>query len=183
MPRGFAQSWDNTEEFIEDKFPVDIRRNPCNWIARSSRTDSREFFPPRYVGQEDSVDDQKSLRFEITDVSAAKPYDIYWKVLNRGDVARRRNCIRGQIIKDDGLMQRTETTSFLGDHIVECYCVKDGVVVARTGFTFLLMGSRTMTTDHINVLEGQLRRVLRASCLPHKTHEKCADILLERQGT
>ena len=74
---------------------------------------------------------KKSLRFEITDVSVPEPYDIYWKVLNRGDAARKRNCIRGQIIKDDGLMQRTESTSFRGDHIVECYCVKDGVVVAK----------------------------------------------------
>jgi hypothetical protein len=72
------------------------------------------------------------LRFEIKDVSATKPYDIYWKVLNRGDAARKRNCIRGQITEDDGLMQKTETTSFRGDHIVECYCVKDGVLVAKS---------------------------------------------------
>lgn len=37
-------------------------------------------------------------------------------------------------------------------------------------------------TDHINVLEGQLRECYGRVVYSHKTHEKCADILLERQG-
>lgn len=39
-----------------------------------------------------------------------------------------------------------------------------------------------MTTDRINVLEGQLRESYGRVVYSHKTHEKCADILLERQG-
>lgn len=39
-----------------------------------------------------------------------------------------------------------------------------------------------MTTDHINVLESQLRECYGRVVYSHKTHEKCADILLERQG-
>lgn len=39
-----------------------------------------------------------------------------------------------------------------------------------------------MTTDHINALEGQLRECYGRVVYSHKTHEKCADILLERQG-
>ncbi|KUF41572.1 hypothetical protein AS359_01875 [Comamonas kerstersii] len=39
-----------------------------------------------------------------------------------------------------------------------------------------------MTTDHINVLEGQLRECYGRVVYSHKTHEKCADILLERQS-
>lgn len=39
-----------------------------------------------------------------------------------------------------------------------------------------------MTTDHINVLEGQLRECYGRVVYSHKTHEKCADILLVRQG-
>lgn len=30
------------------------------------------------------------------------------------------------------MMQKIESTNFRGDHIVECYCVKDGVVVAKS---------------------------------------------------
>nr|WP_267284590.1 hypothetical protein [Klebsiella pneumoniae] len=29
------------------------------------------------------------------------------------------------------MRQKIESTNFRGDHIVECYCVKDGVVVAK----------------------------------------------------
>lgn len=39
-----------------------------------------------------------------------------------------------------------------------------------------------MTTNHINVLEGQLREYYGRVVYSHKTHEKCVDILLERQG-
>lgn len=39
-----------------------------------------------------------------------------------------------------------------------------------------------MTTDNINVLEGQLRESYGRVVYSHKTHEKCADILLERQS-
>lgn len=130
VARTFAQGWDDTEEFIEDKFPVDIRES-MQLDCEVKQNGFREFFLREMLARRIPLMTKKSLRFEITNVSAAKPYDIYWKVLNRGDAAHKKNCIRGQIIKDDGLMQRTESTSFLGDHIVECYCVKDGVVVAK----------------------------------------------------
>lgn len=39
-----------------------------------------------------------------------------------------------------------------------------------------------MTIDNINILEGQLRECYGRVVYSHKTHEKCADILLERQG-
>ncbi|WP_368176011.1 nucleotidyltransferase [Aeromonas sp. s1(2024)] len=130
MAKSFAQSWDDTEEFIEDKFPVDIRES-MQLDCEVKQNGFREFFLSDMLARRIPLMTKKSLRFEITDVSVSEPYDIYWKVLNRGDAARKRNCIRGQIIKDDGLMQRTESTSFRGDHIVECYCVKDGVVVAK----------------------------------------------------
>lgn len=125
-----AKSWDNTEEFIEDKFPVDIRES-MQLDCEVKQNGFREFFLRDMLARRIPLMTKKSLCFEITGVSAAEPYEIYWKVLNRGDVARNKNCIRGQIIKDDGLMQRVEHTSFFGDHIVECYCVKDGVVVAK----------------------------------------------------
>lgn len=39
-----------------------------------------------------------------------------------------------------------------------------------------------MTTENIYVLEGQLRECYGRVVYSHKTHEKCADILLKRQG-
>lgn len=130
LAKSFEQSWDNPEEFIEDKFPVDIRES-MQLDCEVKQNGFREFFLSDMLSRRIPLMTRKSLRFEVKDISATEPYDIYWKVLNRGDAARKKNCIRGQIIKDDGLMQRTESTSFRGDHIVECYCVKDGVVVAK----------------------------------------------------
>ncbi|WP_205687052.1 nucleotide-binding domain-containing protein [Chitinophaga rhizosphaerae] len=43
----------------------------------------------------------------------------------------KRNNIRGQIIDDNGSFTRIETTTFRGSHFVECYIIKDDVVVAR----------------------------------------------------
>nr|WP_267284591.1 hypothetical protein [Klebsiella pneumoniae] len=33
---------------------------------------------------------KKDLRFEVKEISVIQPYDIYWKVLNRGEVAKRK---------------------------------------------------------------------------------------------
>ena len=69
--------------------------------------------------------------FTIVEIGVPEPYSIYWKVLNKGFEAENRDCIRGQIVSDDGLKKRKESTSFRGEHIVECYAIKDGVVVAK----------------------------------------------------
>lgn len=130
IANGFVQGWDDTEEFIEDKFPIDIRES-MQLDCEVKQNGFRAFFLRHMLASRIPLMTKKSLRFEVTDVSAVKPYDIYWKVLNRGDAARKRNCIRGQIIKDDGSMQKKESTDFRGDHVVECYCVKGGVVVAK----------------------------------------------------
>ena len=106
VAKSFAQGWDDTEEFIEDKFPIDIRES-MQLDCEVKQNGFREFFLSEMLARMIPLMTKKSLRFEITGISAGKPYDIYWKVLNRGDAARKRNCIRGQIIKDEGLMQRT----------------------------------------------------------------------------
>ena len=74
---------------------------------------------------------KKKLLFTISEINVPEPYSIEWKVLNRGEEAKMRNCIRGQITPDKGQHKRNETTTFKGDHIVECFIIKDGVVVAK----------------------------------------------------
>lgn len=73
----------------------------------------------------------KGLDFAIIECDVPEPYVVKWKVLNRGDEAERRNKIRGQIISSSRPGVRHERTSFRGEHAVECYIVKDGIVVAR----------------------------------------------------
>jgi hypothetical protein len=55
---------------------------------------------------------------------------VKWKVTNRGEHAIKRDCIRGQIIDDAGSLERKESTNFKGSHFVECYIIKDNMVLA-----------------------------------------------------
>jgi hypothetical protein len=73
----------------------------------------------------------KSLRFYIADEDIKGIYHVYWKVLNRGPEAIRLNKIRGQIEKDGGNKTKKERSDFRGEHVVDCYAVQDGVVVAK----------------------------------------------------
>lgn len=69
------------------------------------------------------------LKF-IAKTDAPEPFNVYWKVRNKGSKAKKHNAVRGQIKKTD-LLTQIEDTSFSGNHYVECYIVKDGVCVAK----------------------------------------------------
>jgi hypothetical protein len=72
----------------------------------------------------------RSLVFEVTECTVPKPYEVYWKVRNSGAEAAKLNALRGEITRDAGGHQKTETTSYRGSHYVECYVVKNGECVA-----------------------------------------------------
>lgn len=123
-------SFNDTEEFIEDLYSVDITDTlniDCEVTQNGWRpTKLREMLrtkAPLRAG--------KKLKFWVTGCSVAEPYTLKWKVLNRGPEAQRRNMIRGGIIDSTKPEARIEHSNFRGDHIVECYVIKDEVVVAR----------------------------------------------------
>lgn len=125
-----TKSWRDTEEFIEDLHPIDIRYNvdlDCDV--------SQDGFMVRSLRYLISINapllKEKELKFKASPDGIKEPYSIKWKILNRGPEAERRNCIRGQIVMDDGKSQKHEKTDFAGDHIVECYIIKNNIVVAR----------------------------------------------------
>jgi len=122
--------WDNTEEFVEDKFPIDIRHT-LKIDCDVSQNGFREHRLLEMIQKRIPLLAKKNLQFEVTDIDVPGEYSILWKVLNRGDEARRRNMVRGQIVPDEGNQRKKEPTSFKGDHIVECYAIKDGVIVAK----------------------------------------------------
>jgi len=125
-----ANYWRDTEEFIEDKYPVDIRYN-LEIDCDVSQNGFREH-PLRYLlNHSIPLRINKSLNFKVDKIDVPEPYQIKWKILNRGEIARQKDIVRGQIVDDGGQMQRVETTSFNGEHIVECYAVKNGVVIAK----------------------------------------------------
>lgn len=128
-----------TEEFIERKFPIDIRYNlriDCEVKQNGFRINLLRYM----LRDHTPLLTNKSLRFYIVEnefdeiarrSEEGLSYDVYWKVLNRGEEAIRRNCIRGQIVRDRGKHEKVESTDFKGEHYVECYIVYNGTVVAR----------------------------------------------------
>lgn len=83
------------------------------------------------------------LRFRAeTDVP--KPFTVHWQVVNTGSEAEAKGAegLRGQIYRaatagagglDEMWRIREESTLYRGMHWVECFIVKDGVCVARSG--------------------------------------------------
>lgn len=123
-------TWRDTEQYIEDKFPIDIRYY-LKLNCEVSQRGFREYFLTHMLINRIPLLANKELLFTIDTLDIPKPFSIYWKVLNRGAEAERRDCIRGQIIADDGFSKRKESTNFTGEHIVDCYVIKNGVVVAK----------------------------------------------------
>lgn len=75
------------------------------------------------------------LTFEAS-TEVNRPFKIYWQVVNTGVEAERANGLRGGF--DDGeLVQgkltRRESTLYRGSHTIECFVVKNGVLVAASG--------------------------------------------------
>lgn len=123
-------AWDNTEEFIEDQYPIDIKY-VLQIDCEVSQNGFRQYFLSDMLARRIPLLSRKSLLFKVQKNTVPEPYSVKWKVLNRGDEAKRRNCVRGNIVADSGYMQKKESSDFNGDHIVECFVIKNGVVVAK----------------------------------------------------
>lgn len=124
------QAWRDTEQFIEDQYPVDIRYS-MTLECEVSQRGFREHLLTQMLAKAIPLLANKKLLFTIVYCGVPEPYLIKWKVLNRGAEAKRKDCVRGQIFSDEGYNKRKETTDFRGEHVVECYAIKDGVVVAK----------------------------------------------------
>lgn len=125
-----ARTYDDTEQFIEDQFPVDIAYSvaiDCEVAQNGFRT----MLLRTMLRDRTPLLVRKRLDFSIVECTVPEPYEVKWKVLNRGHEAERRNEIRGQIVPSSRPCVRHEQTKFRGEHVVECYIIKDGIVVAR----------------------------------------------------
>lgn len=123
-------SFRDTEEFIEDSLPVDITES----VSIDCEVTQNGFRPTWLRAMRRSgvlLMAAKDLRFVVKECSVEQPYKLQWKVLNTGPEAEKRDMIRGQIINSSGPGVRSEHSDFRGEHMVECYVIKDGVVVAR----------------------------------------------------
>ncbi len=123
-----TESKASNEEFIEDKFMVDIQYNltlDCNVFQNGFRGKTLI----EYLAKKIKLGLGKTLEFVIadSDIPSNLKVNYYWKVRNVGREAIGKE--RGQIFK--GKKTQTENTNFNGNHYVECYAVHEGIVVAR----------------------------------------------------
>lgn len=121
LSKSYSQGWKNTEEFIEDKFPIDIREY-LKIDCEVKQNGFRKFLLRYALLHRIPLKSRKNLLFHIVECSVSEPYDIYWKVLNRGEEAKRRDCIRGQIFKDEGYKQRKFLYKMGTDYSFSNYC-------------------------------------------------------------
>lgn len=124
-------AYTDTEQFFEDFFPVDVRY-PIKLECEVTQNGFRAHLLRDFLTKSFRLKREKSLRFFLESHQIPGEFDLHWKVLNRGDEARKRDCIRGEIFEDDGRLENTEVTDFHGDHIVECAAVQNGVIVGRS---------------------------------------------------
>ncbi|MFN3998602.1 nucleotide-binding domain-containing protein [Algoriphagus sp.] len=127
--RAINESYSNTEEFIESKYQVEIAYD-LKIDCEVKQNGFREGSLRDYLLRKIKLSPNKSLRFYIERIDVPAPYSVKWKVTNRGEQAIKRDCIRGQIIDDSGFLERKENTNFKGSHFVECYIIKNNIVVA-----------------------------------------------------
>lgn len=121
--------FNNTEEFIEDKYLVNeyydvsincklsgngIRPMP---IAKYLNSHFAKYIPHNF-----------SVTCKIAHTNCPSFDKILWKVLNVGEESVKRNDIRGQIV--DRGEKITENTIFRGQHYIECYLIKNNICVA-----------------------------------------------------
>lgn len=128
--RTLNESYRNTEEFIESYYPVEIQYD-LKIDCEVKQNGYREGLLRAFLLNKTRLMPNKSLRFYIDKIDVPAPYEVKWKVTNRGEQAIKRDCIRGQIIDDMGSLERKESTNFKGSHFVECYIIKNNLVVAK----------------------------------------------------
>lgn len=127
-----SKSYQDTEQFIEDMYPVDEQYDvaiDCQVIGQGVHLIRiQEFFRifasayGRYLPRDFKV--KCGVRY-----TNAPAYDkVLWKVRNVGSKAEARDDIRGQIQSRGRRIE--ETTIFEGPHYIECYLIKDSVCVA-----------------------------------------------------
>lgn len=120
----------NTEQSLQD-LSIPIRIDPRYQVTLGARVLPKAGFRTYDLPKHGNVvGKSRKIRFSLVRCSVPTSYDVYWKVRNTGEEAIRADCIRGQIVKDDGSRRREETTQYRGKHYVECYVVKNGACVA-----------------------------------------------------
>ncbi|WLP94500.1 cyclic GMP-AMP synthase DncV-like nucleotidyltransferase [Psychrobacter sp. M13] len=127
-----SRSYKDTEEFIGElylvleRYSVDI---DCQISGNGFRDMSVFEYLTRYAPTfERFVPFNCKVKCKVGNTDCPSYDKVLWKVRNVGEIAERKNCIRGQI--QERTNEIIEPTSFKGRHYIECYLIKGRVCVA-----------------------------------------------------
>ncbi len=75
-----------------------------------------------------------NLKFYAS-TNVPQPFMVSWQVVNTGEEAKRAGQLRGDFYSGEGNygLERKESTKYKGMHWIECFIIKDGMCVARSG--------------------------------------------------
>ena len=106
------RAYRDTEQFIEDMYPVDIR----NSIRIDCSVQQNQDLPKSLLdmlARRFTISNNKKLVFNIIEHDLKDYFSVKWKILNKGAEAEKRDCIRGQIeIPNYEATSRKETALF-----------------------------------------------------------------------
>ena len=119
------------EEFIEDAVTAIRAIHTAHIQAWTKDVGQWKLLPP---GMPLRKGWQLKFRVE-TDLPA--PFRVIWKVRNFGDEAARVGQLRGKL--EPGTIEKAESTKYRGKHYIECYLVRDDVLLASERRTVLIM--------------------------------------------
>lgn len=122
-------NYKETEEYISNLFPVNLKYK-VELDCLVTKDDKKVGWLHIMMQQRQLLLPGNILYFQAK-TEIPKPYQVYWKVKNRGEYAKQNDCVRGEIFQTDD-EYHAEPTSFKGDHYVECYIIKRGECVAKT---------------------------------------------------
>jgi len=118
-------------------------RKPASWpvdgigsvFVDSAEVRRNGFRHTRYRSGEAALPKNASLAFEAR-TNVPRPFDVFWQVVNTGEDAERAGGLRGGFDRgyvDRDQLSRKESTLYRGLHTIECFIVKSGYLVARSG--------------------------------------------------
>jgi hypothetical protein len=103
----------------------------AKYMARiEGRIEELKGFRSRPLRSLSYVNQGARMRFKLV-TDAPPPFQVIWKVRNRGEAATLARDLRGQLIPgESGSLYHTENAKYPGRHYIEVYVLRQGIVVA-----------------------------------------------------
>ena len=119
------------------------QRIPWTFVKRHrARFDAYIYQGKKFMGGLNSkgrtISSNYDLKFMVK-TNARGDYQVFWQVVNTGQHAEAKKGRRGEVFKSkySNPLVHWESSLYTGKHWIECFIVKDGVCVARSGKFFV----------------------------------------------